>query len=109
MKKTQMNTDKHRCIFLMERRAAWQRFRCSGAAVLRLMLSEARVAFIKRCREERRAFKKNSLAMLGYRRSTAAPLQQTLALRPTWHRNYLCLSVFICGSFSPFHAGEARA
>jgi len=50
--------------------------------VLRPKLSEARVAFIQRCLEGRRVLsKKNSLAMLGYRRSTAAPLQP---YAPAW-------------------------
>jgi len=80
---------------------------CSGAAVLRPKPSEARVAFIRLLAKplrgfarnlfnvvwrkgapsqgKRRAFKKNSLASLEYRRSTAAPLHPTLPLCSTTH------------------------
>jgi len=75
-----MNTDKHR--FFDASSSIARAIRCSGAAVLRLMPSGARVVFIKRCYKKRCVFKKMSLAVLGYRRSTAAPLQRIARAQP---------------------------
>jgi len=50
--------------------------RCSGAAVLRLYPSNARLIFLKIRRFSWQRFMKATLASLGMRRSTAAPLQQ---------------------------------